>query len=434
MKPLGIVLLFVNLLAAAGVVYLATQSWAKRHEQNTALLKHELVSSGLPLESPAGGKGVDWSKDDETVKLDFPIPGRGPTEVTKKALKAHFAGAAREGEVFAGMSASPPTSVVGEVEEVKKQIDAKVVGYSDRPADGLEYLVGREGAGYRLTPGLLTLLADDFEERVAYREWLAEARNPQPVYPPAALWQLARTALDAKFDQAVLKPDAAANANAHAARWEARAARDAALDEWQKAPVAEAAAKKRAYDDARMAYWQAMAAKFPPLSATDRRRKAAGLLAVVDPSAGGQKRTALTVGMADYTAAVLDRSQRLAAMPERYERQSEAELANFVVLYEQKLATSRDLDRMLQRQIDITKAFAAQQKRAEEEVTTRTAHRDAAQGRTDDLDKKVKASAAAQQALEKEVFALQQLVGRRFEELFELEDKVFEAEKQKAGK
>jgi hypothetical protein len=434
MKPLGIVLLFVNLLAAVGVVYLATQSWAKRHEQNTALLKEELVSSGMPLESPAGAKPIDLSKPEDSFTLKFPIPGRPATEVRAKVLIDHFAGAKREGELFSSMAGNPPLSVVGEVDEVKKQIDAKVAGYNNDPAAGVAYLVGSVGADYRLTPGLLTLLADDFEERVTYREWLAEARNPQPIYPAAALWQLAKDALDAKLSLPLTKPNADAAAAYQTARHEARVARDAALDEWQKAPLPQVGAKKAAYDEARMAFWKAMAAKSAPLSEGDQRRKAAGVLVVVDPSAGGQKRTALTVGLPDYTAAVLDRTERLASMPERYERQGEAEVATFVVLYEQKLATSRDLDRMLQKQIDITKAFAVQQKQAADQVSTREAHRDGATGRVADLQKKVEAASAAQEALEKEVFALQQLVGQRFAELFELEDQVFQAEKKKAGK
>lgn len=439
MKPLGIVLLFVNLLAAIGVVYLGAQSWAKRQDNNTALLKHELVASGLPLETPTAlaGKPVDWSKPDETVSLDFPIPGRGTTEVRKKVLIDHFttAGAKRDDNpLFASASKSPPVSVVAEVDDVYSQIKAKVAGFGNDPVAGLGFLVGGVGADFKLTPGLLTLLADDFEERVTYREWLTEAGNPQPVYPAAALWQLAQSALNAKFAEALDKENPATADAYHTAKQNARAARDKAYDEWQTAPITEVAAKKKAFDEARMAYWTAMTAKSAALSQGDRRRKAAGLLAVVDPSAGGQKRTALVVGMGDYTAAVLDRTQRLSVMPERFERQSGTELDNFVKVYEQKLATSRDLDRMLQRQTDITKSFAAQEKQAADEVATRTKHKEGAEGRVADLQKKVDAASAAQEALEKEVFALQQLAGARFAELFELEDEVYKAEKKKAGK
>lgn len=434
MKPLGIVLLFVNLLAAVGVVYLATQSWAKRHEQNTAILKEELVASGMPLESPAGAKPIDLSKPEESYTLKFPIPGRSATDVRAKVLIDHFAGAKREGELFASMAGNPPLSVVGEMDEVKKQIDAKVAGYNADPAAGLAYLVGSAGADHKLTPGLLILLADDFEERVTYREWLADARSPQPLYPPAELWQLAKDALDAKLSLPLTKPNESTATEYATTRQSARVARDKALDEWQKAAIADVPARKREYDAARMAYWKAMVAKSAPLSEGDQRRKAAGVLVVVDPSAGGQKRTALTVGLPDYTAAVIDRVERLSSMPERFDRQGETDVANFVVLYEQKLATSRDLDRMLQKQIEITRTFAAQKKAAEDQVATRQAHRDGAQGRVNDLATKVAAASAAQKELEKQVFDLQQSVGLGFAQLFDLEDQVYQAEKKKAGK
>ena len=47
MSTLGKILLFINLLAAAGVAYLASQSWAQRQAVNATLLKHELVESGM---------------------------------------------------------------------------------------------------------------------------------------------------------------------------------------------------------------------------------------------------------------------------------------------------------------------------------------------------------------------------------------------------
>lgn len=434
MKPLGIVLLFINLLAAAGVAYVATQSWSERHEQNTALLKHELVISGLPLESAPGAKAIDPAKPEDVIPFNAtPALGRTLTEVRAKVLLDLFAGAKREGWL-SKMSAAPPLSVVAEVTAAQEEIRAQMAGFEDKPAEGLAFLVGTVDAQSRLSPGVLTLLADDFEERVTYREWLTEAQKPQPTYPVKDLWNLAKTALDAKFARAVDKPNVSGAEAVHRAKLDAKAARDAALDAWLKAPLDQVAARKQEYEQAQSAYWQRLVAKSPPLSDGDRRRTAAGLLAVIDPSAGGQKRTALVVGVADYTAALLERTERLTAMPARYSRQSEAEVAKFVVVYEQKLATSRDLDRLLQRQIDLTKAFAAQKQEAVGQVESRTAFRDAAKGRTDDLKTRVDALAAVQSGVEGDLFARQKLVGDLFAELFELEEKVFQAEQQKLGK
>ncbi len=441
MKPLGIVLLFLNLLAAAAVAYLAAKSWATRHDQNIAIEKHELATSGMPTE-PGVSKTFDPSKAEETVTLY----GR---EVRVKVVEDHFKGGSRGGD-YTGMAATPPLSVVAEVEDMKKQVDAKVSAAGSAVAQ-LQYLVGLPNKlnPNKLDAGPLTLLADDFEERAAFREWLSEAlrlqaeldrqppaqRDPVAVARVTDLFGLARTALDSKFALATGKADPTLSDGYEKAKREARAARDFAFDQYQRAAkTAGQEAKQKAYLDAQMVYWKALAATSASLSDIDRRRRAAGLLAVLDPTAGGQKRTVQLVGLNDYANAVLDRTQRLSSMPERYDRQGESELASFGLTYAQKLKTSQDLDFMLQRQLDITKTFAAQEKAGAEQVVTRTAHRDAALGRTDDMDKKVKAAAAAQKSLEKEIFVLQQLVGVRFDELFQLEDQVFQAEKLKAGK
>lgn len=422
MKPLGIVLLFINLLAAGAVAYLATQSWAKKQEQNTATEKLELTDRGFPTDKT--GTGVIPVDDKESVKLY----GR---DVPAKVLKDHFGQVQRGGD-YTQMSPYPPLSVVAEVEEMKKQIDTKLSGLPNVVAQ-FEYLVGTLNANSnRLNPGILTLLADDVEERITFRTWLTEALKPQN---PAAgqLFALARSALDAKFDLATAKPDPAKSTAFEAAKRAARDARDKAFDTYQKSPKGPGQdALLQAYLDAQKAYWDAMVQKSATLSDSDRRRRAAGLLAVLDTTPVGQKRTALLVGLSDYTAAVLERTQRLTSMPERYERQGETELDTFTLVYKQKLKTSTDLDFMLQRQIDITKSFASQERNAAAEAQTRTKHRDDAQGRVDDLDKKVKAASVAQQALEKEIFELQKLVGARFDELFQLEDQVFQAEKLKA--
>lgn len=426
MKPLGIVLLFLNLLAAVGVVYLATQSWGNKHEQNIALVRHELALSGVPTDK-ADAKPYDASKPEETVTLNR-------REIRVKVVNDHFAGATRGGD-FAQMSAAPPLSVVAEVEDMKKQLDVKLDGGD---AAKIQYLVGTPDRANpaKLVAGPLTLLADDFEERAAFREWLAEAQQPKfpNVFKTTDLLDFARSAFDAKFALATDKPNPAAAEEYEKNKREARAARDEAFDKYQRAApkAAGLVALQTAYLEAKKAYWKALAAKSATLSEAERRRRAAGLLAVLDPSATGQKRTALLVGLEDYSVAVLDRTQRLSAMPERYDRQGESELASFGLIYGQRLKTSQDLDFMLQRQFDITKTFAAQEKAAAEQVVTRTKHRDDSQGRVDDLDKKVKAAAVAQADLEREVFALQRLVGARFDELFQLEDQVFQAEKQKA--
>jgi hypothetical protein len=434
MKPLGIVLLFINLLAAGGVAFLATQSWTRRHDQNLAVFKHELALNGVPTEPPAPAVRLETLKAEDNVKV-------GTREVRLKVLNEHFAGATHGGD-FSNIPAGPTLSVVAEVEEMKKVVEGKLAGLPTDAAK-IEYLV--LGTGGVVRPGPLLLLADDVEERLIYREWLAEAQKPQNVnpapMPPADLLALARAALDAKFDLAIAKANPEANKQYAEEKRAAKTARDAALNDYMKTTKpADQVGKQAAYLTAERAFWKAVAGKSASLSEADRRRRAASTMAVLDPSEGGQKRTALLVGLKDYHAAIGDRIGRLIAMPARYERQGESELNSFTAVYKQKLTTSQDLDFMLQRQAELTRSFAAQANLSSGadgkggQVGVRTKHRDDALSRTDDLDKRVKAAAAAQAELEKEIHDLQQLVGARFDELFLLEDQVYKAEKQKAGK
>ncbi len=428
MKPLGIVLLFINLLAAGGVAFLATQSWTRRHDQNLAVFKHELALYGVPNDPATPPVKLDGLKAEDNVKV-------GGREVRLKVLTEHFGGATRGGD-FSNIPATPTLSVVAEVEEMKKVVEG-VLAKQTTDVAKIQYLV--LGTGGTVSPGPLLLLADDVEERLIYREWLFEAQKPQNVnpapMPPADLLALARAALDAKFDLAIAKASPEANGKYAEEKRAAKAARDAALDEFMRAGKAPGQGDKQAaYVAAERAYWKAVAGKSASLSEADRRRRLAGTMAVLDPSAGGQTRTALLVGLKDYHAAIGDRIGRLISMPARYERQGESELNSFTAVYKQKLTTSQDLDFMLQRQAELTRSFAAQEKQSAGQVQVRTKHRDDAQGRTDDLDKRVKAAAATQAELEKEIHDLQLLVGARFDELFLLEDQVFKAEKQKAGK
>lgn len=436
MKPLGIVLLFINLLAAGGVAFLATQSWTRRHDQNLAVFKHKLALEGVPMDPATPPVKLDGLKDQDNVKV-------GTEQVRLKVLNEHFAGATRGGD-YSNIPAGAALSVVGEVEEMKRVVDGLLVKQPNEAAK-LEYLV--LGTGGLVKPGPLLLLADDVEERLIYREWLDQAQqlqalltrqgqlNPADAARLTGLLDLGRAALDAKFDLAIAKANPTAYGKYVSDRRAAKLVRDEALDEYMRANKAPGQAEKQAaYLAAEQGYWKTVAAKSASLSEADRRRRAAATMAVLDPSEGGQKRTAMLVGLKDYHAAIGDRIGRLIAMPARYERQGDKEKETFTKVYQQKLNTAKDLDNMLQKQTELTKSFAAQEKRSADQVLVRTKHRDDAQGRTDDLDKQVKAAAAAQAELEKEIHDLQLLVGARFDELFMLEEQVFKAEKQKAGK
>ena len=66
MKLLGYVLLLLNLLAGAAVAYLASQSWAKRQEQNANALRYYLLKDGVPQKGAAIAAGAP---DDSAVPM-----------------------------------------------------------------------------------------------------------------------------------------------------------------------------------------------------------------------------------------------------------------------------------------------------------------------------------------------------------------------------
>jgi hypothetical protein len=418
------VLLFINLLAAAGVAYLASGAWAKRQEHNTALLKLGLFENGQPLEIE---KTVNMADDD--AKVPFAIPtaaGRSASSVRVKVLKEHYGGA--KGEYTA---ATPAASVADEVKEVQRNFDAAVVGLAD-PVAKLRFLVGQVGGGGRLVPGPLMLLADDFEERMMFREWLDRAAadpNGANKYAGFAVAAVAR-----KFNEVTAAANPATATATVEAVLAARKARDDAFDAFQRAPVVNRGPAFQAFQDANDALARAMTAPTTATSDLERRRKAGAILVCLDLSAAGQKRAALVLGLRGYTAAVHDRVSRLQAMPERYERAIEAELAQFVVQYEQRLTAAKDLDRLLAKQQENRKALEVSNANLAAMVAQREQQRNTTAAEADAAAVRVAAASASQAEIEQTLFQLQKRVGGLLNENFDLEEQLFRAERQKVTK
>src|SRR4051794_6209149 len=92
MTTLGKLLLFVNLLAAGGFVYLATQDWKARQDVAAAALRYKLALVGLPL---GGGPGESASlPGDPEAEIPFPMDLAGvPVGTVSKAfLDSYFKG------------------------------------------------------------------------------------------------------------------------------------------------------------------------------------------------------------------------------------------------------------------------------------------------------------------------------------------------------
>ena len=99
MGTLGKVLLFVNLLAAGGLTYFATQDWAKRQDVTAAAVRLTLVLKGLPTDAPAGAA----DKDSAGVPLGVETSGGYVVETVRPSLlAAYFQGAEGDGLVTPG--------------------------------------------------------------------------------------------------------------------------------------------------------------------------------------------------------------------------------------------------------------------------------------------------------------------------------------------
>ncbi len=477
MKLLGYVLLLLNVFAGAAVLYLASQSWAKRQEQSANALRYYLVNNGLSQDGPAVSGGA---ADDSPVPLGVAM-GQGHTveQVPLKFLKDHFKGT--EGAPYS--DAAPPASRVAELTRLKAKFDSLFAGKST-DAERLAFLVGAY-RGTRFIPGPLVLLADNFDERQAYKALTGELQ--WPLGRPRALRagepqgnaKKAKEVFDAKFDAAIGKANPGQYADEIAKIETAKKAlQDAEVAAKRVADdQTAAAAAYRAEMDAVLAGKQRevgpevqarffefvgdprgananevkgksqiavekVTAAADQLRATilttgltaydenDRKRRGTILMQSLDPSEVWQKRVALTVGLSDYLAGVQDRIGRQPDYSTRLQRLGEYQTIRFFESYDRAKEQARDLDRLLVRQTEIREALERQAAKAMELLAQRKTQRDSARTEAETTETTVTGLVASQDAVEKELFELQNRVGAMLRSNFDLEDQVVAAEKQ----
>ena len=483
MKLLGTILLVLNALAGAAVVYLASQSWAKKQEQNANALRYYLHKDGVPQDGAAIPAGAT---DDATVSMPVKM-GKAHTVdvVTVKFLKAHFAGT--ETAAYAS-GALPPASRIAELTRVKAAVDA---AYASQKSDAnrLAFLVGSY-KGLRFFPGPLVLLADTFDERQAYKalsgEVLWPTGKPRVLRAEeiAANAKRAKEVFDAKFDAAINKAvvgkstediakieaakkilqdsEVTAKQVADDQKGAAGAFR-AEMDEVLKgtkreiAPAVQAAffafvgdpkgasvadvkgksqlAVERVTAAAGTLQETILTTGLTAYDDNDRKRRGTVILQILDSSDAWQKRVALTVGLTDYLAGIQDRIERQPDYPTRLERLKDYQTIRFFESYDRAKEQARDLDRLLVRQIEIRVALEKQAATAKQLLAQRKSQRDVSKADAELIETTVTGLVASQDAVEKELFDLQTRVGAMLRANFELEDRVIAAEKQlPAGK
>lgn len=446
MSLLGKILLFVNLLAAGGLIYAANQDWARRQSITANVLQHFLVLAGMPFEAPG-----DF--DDEDMAL-FPVETSGGhvTQSVRKNIVRNYLKGAEGGErygVGAGSDQSTVTTQLAELNRVEEKLDAQVRAAD--PTARLEMLCGRY-QGTQFTPGLLVRLAESFEERELIR---AAAKLPEPRDPAIIAERVAKAEaiLKRKFDAVKAQPNPklaveyaeqvrasaeklrgllAPRQDAHAKLLRAQAARN-------NADIAAAEQEVKTSDDALKAaareFADVLAGGGTPAAArddADRRRRAAHLLVLLDKSADWQNRVAKVIGLKAYHTAVVDQTSRLQDIARSVQRQIESDQASFVDQYEQLKNLALDRADLALKQEAIQKVLTEQAARDAEAVAQRTAELSQRRQLLAEVKSEVAAKLAAQAEVEKELFEVQKKVGNTLRLNFDLEDKLDKVETEAA--
>jgi len=466
MGTLGKILLGINLLAAAGVAYFASQDYAKRQEVTGMALKYHLTLSGLPVEAPTE------APTDSSVPLQTELPDGMPVQsVRPQLLMNYFAGAeggtqfpakvklndlskldsdkVKEARELNIEIVKENMSQIGEVERVEKQLKAQLDAMP--PATQLTTLCGPVNAASKV-PSLLVGMAETWDEREFLRAlWIAAQLDTSKTATNLAV---AREILTRKFAAVKAKP------NPEAAATEAATLKEAAEN------VRAAGAKaKKAYEDYEAAYkttpndpattkleddaielrkklikadadLKEALAKFGTATsrdAGDRKKRIAHLLMHLDASAPWQKRVALVVGLRTYSTVLGEQVNRLKDMAMRAQDQKVHDQARFSDEYEliKTLAVQQSL--LLDRQIAITADYRDQWAKDRDALKKRHGQLLQREEALVSIRAQVNDALAKQSAAETDLFTVQKAVGETLRNNFELEDKL-DATEQKTGK
>lgn len=403
MSTLGKVLLAVNVLLSIGVLYLASQDYAKRRELNAAAIKYQIVLDGVAVE-PIKGEG---DAESMTVSVAGPNGIATAKSVDKKLVEGLFNGT---DNTFGGTGA--PASQLDEVNEVYKKYSQRIDGMP--PAAAVAELCG----GYDVNPmtnlatfrpGKLLFLAESFEERQAIRKLVppASAAAPDPAFVAAGA-KVARDRLKARFD-AVTQP-----ANPESVETVRKQVEDL------KAKIA--ADPKNAGAKQQLNALSAGGPTGPTSSDRDRRMKIAQLLMGINPSPTWQKRVALAVGLKSYLLAITEQAGRIEAMLTQTKDSRYADQQSFDAEYEQLKSFAIENSKLVDQQDRVVKGLVTTLAADQSIFDQRSAQLNALKVELSLLSVAVNKKLVAQRAVEKALFAVQREVGLTLRETGKMEE------------
>jgi hypothetical protein len=387
MTLFGKILLFFNLLLAAGFVYLATQDWKGRQTITAAGVRHILVRDGLPLGADQGDPQTMPGGTDAEIPFRIIMAGGVPTEtVSKKLLDTYFANAGDGGPLSGGPN--PVPNQLAEVRRVKAKID-DLLKAAETPA-----------AKVKLLSGWLLYQAETYDERAAIQESIRTA-NVEDL----------EKRLAARF-AAVL--DAPKPADAETGKKVDPA--DAEDVEKHKAKLAAVAASR-----------------LNPLEEAERRAKLAHLLVHLSTDAAWQKRVALVVGFHRYGAAISAQTEHFREMSASVENLIPADQQIYLANWTAMRAEASRVTRLAAEQAKLKLRWIEQKTRQDNFVAQRTTELNNIKAELKKLKAEVDALLAQQAKIEAALFEVQREVAITLDEVYEYEAKLTARERDLLG-
>jgi hypothetical protein len=413
MRLFGILLIFANLAAGAGFVYLATQDWKGRQTITAAGIRHILLLQGLPLEPPPGAtEGFD--AEDETPFVVEMGGGESTKTISKKLLESYFqanTSAAGGTDAAAGPASKVPlagpqvvTHQIAEVKRVQGLIKVELAKEAP-PADKIALL-----------KGWLLYQAENYDTRLEYlaltgpKDAANKDKTPEQLKEDAAKLE---AILDARFTAALARPQSS--------------------DSPALAPAAPAAEGAAATGDkerlAKSAEWRGGV----PLDESQRRANIAHLLVHLDRDAAWQKRVMVVVGVRRYVKAITVQTLRYTDMIQHVELGIPGDQASYVK-EETPLREKAAQEAERARAIAAERARKVEQKTAADDNVNR--QRTQLKLLTDQLNK-VKAEVdemlVRQTGIEKQMFEIQREVSLTLEDVYRLEAILDATERERFG-
>jgi hypothetical protein len=412
MRPLGYVLLGLNLLASVGFVYLGMQDFYGekgkgngRQNITAAGVRHLLKLRGLPIDGGPDklpNRVSDPSADGYSAYIATEVPfrtelagGRMTETVSPELLYVYFTPVAQGKSAVAAKIGGnvPVTSQVNEAKRVRDILRGMVNEAADKVA---------------LLRDLLLLQAESYDERAEIQELVRTGKAEE-----------LDSRLFARFDQVI---------NPTNARQDATAAQPTPEEvEAAKAPSGTttedreaAATKARAKLDERLKAGAELRAGTSKDEA-ERRAHIAHLLIHLDRDQDWQRRVALVVGLREYVRAVAAQAARFATMAGRVDRQILADQDAFQSLYDRLEALARERTLMGRDMEETRRKLTDQETRDRDFVNTRITELNRQRQQLAAVKAEVNALLARQETTERFLFEIQREVGVTLDLIYRLE-------------